>query len=165
VPAHFGVETPAQLAESIHRREIPMRAVISLAPVVYAEAADDAVAAEIVDHLAAEVVDLARVALERLGLTDETVEVMLGGGMFRSGDPRLLGAIDRGLRGVGPGLSARVTDSPPIVGAALLGLDEVGGSSEAAARVRAELGAAVDRLEHSAGGDDDVPAGAYLEVE
>ena len=41
VPAHFGVETPAQLAESIHRREIPMRAVIGLAPVVFAEAADD----------------------------------------------------------------------------------------------------------------------------
>ena len=118
--------TPAQLAEAIHRREIPMRAVIGLAPVVFAEAADDAVAAEIVDHLAAEVVNLARVALERLGLTDETVEVMLGGGMFRSRDPRLLGAIDRGLRGVGPGLSARVTDSPPIVGAALLGLDAVG---------------------------------------
>jgi N-acetylglucosamine kinase-like BadF-type ATPase len=165
VPAYFGVETPAQLAESIHRREIPMRSVIGLAPVVFAEAADDPVAAEIVDHLAAEVVNLARVALERLGLTDETVEVMLGGGLFRSRDPRLLGEIDRGLRGVGPALSARVTDSPPIVGAALLGLDEVGGDVEAAPRLRAELGAAVDRLEHSAGGDDDVPAGAYLEVE
>jgi N-acetylglucosamine kinase-like BadF-type ATPase len=165
VPAHFGVETPAQLAESIHRREIPMRAVIGLAPVVFAEAADDSVAAEIVDHLAAEVVNLARVALERLGLTDEIVEVMLGGGMFRSRDARLLGAIDRGLRGVGPGLSARVTDSPPIVGAALLGLDAVGGDSNAATRIRAELGAAVERLEQSAGGDDDVPAGAYLGVE
>jgi N-acetylglucosamine kinase-like BadF-type ATPase len=142
-----------------------MRAVIGLAPVVFAEAADDPVAAEIVDHLAAEVVNLARVALERLGLTDETVEVMLGGGLFRSRDRRLLEEIDRGLRGVGPGLSARVTDSPPIVGAALLGLDEVGGDGDAAARLRAELGAAVDRLEHGTGGDDDVPAGAYLEVE
>jgi N-acetylglucosamine kinase-like BadF-type ATPase len=165
VPAYFGVETPAQLAESIHRREIPMRAVTGLAPVVFAEATDDPVAAEIVDHLAAEVVNLARVALERLDLTDELVEVMLGGGLFRSRDPRLLGEIDRGLRGVGPALSARVTDSPPIVGAALLGLDEVGGDPDAAARLRAELGAAVDRLEQSAGGDDDVPAGAYLEVE
>jgi len=165
VPAHFGLHTPAQLAEAIHRREIPMRAVIGLAPVVFAEGADDAVAAEIVDHLAAEVVNLARVALDRLGLTDETVEVMLGGGMFQSRDPRLLGAIDRGLRGVGPGLSARVTDSPPIVGAALLGLDEVGGDSDAGDRVRAELGAAVERFEQSTSGDDEVLAETYLEVE
>ena len=75
---------------------------IGLAPLVFAEAADDAVAAEIVDRLAAEVVTLARVALERLDLTRRAVEVMLGGGMFRSRDARLLEAIDRGLRDVGP---------------------------------------------------------------
>ena len=67
MPGHFGLRTPTELAEAIHRRSIPMRAVIELAPVVFAEAADDAVAAEIVDRLADEVVTLARVALTRLG--------------------------------------------------------------------------------------------------
>jgi hypothetical protein len=107
------------------------------------------------------------VALERLSLTNETVEVMLGGGLFRSRDPRLVGAIDRGLREVGPGVSARVTDSPPIVGAALLGLDEVGAGEEARGRLRSELGAAVDRFEQSPVVDDDggLLAEAYLEVE
>ena len=41
---------------------------LELAPVVFAEAEGDAVAAEIVDRLAAEVVALARVAVTRLSL-------------------------------------------------------------------------------------------------
>ena len=101
------LRTPSQLAEAIHRREIPARSVIGLAPLIFAEAAADPVAAEIVDRLAAEVVTLARVALEQLDLTGESVEVMLGGGMFRSRDARLLEAIDRGLRDIGPAVSAR----------------------------------------------------------
>jgi N-acetylglucosamine kinase-like BadF-type ATPase len=167
IPSHFGLATPAELAEAIHRREIPVRSVVELAPVVFGEATEDAVAAAIVDRLAEEVVNLARVALERLGLTDEPVEVMLGGGMFRSRDRLLLEAIERGLRGVGPNLSARVTDSPPIVGAALLGLDAVGGSDEARARISDELDTAVERLEPSSAsnGDGGIPAGAYMEVE
>jgi hypothetical protein len=83
--------------------------------------------------------------------------------MFRSRDARLLEAIDRGLRDIGPGLSAHVTDSPPIVGAALLGLDAVGADEEAARRIRAELSVAVDRCEANAVAGD--PADAYLEVE
>ena len=92
---------------------------------------------------------------------------MLGGGLFRSRDPRLLAAIDRGLLGVGPGVSARVTDSPPIVGAALLGLDAVAADEQARDRLRAELGAAVERYEQTAIGEDDgdILAEAYLEVE
>lgn len=170
IPAHFGLATPAQLAEAIHRREIPMRSVIDLAPVVFAEAAVDAVAADIVDRLAAEVVTLARVALERLDLTNETVEVMLGGGMFRSDDTRLFDAVQRGLADVGPGLSARTTDSPPIVGAALLGLDAADADNEAEDRLREQLGEAVDRFEEESIVDDSadnsgILARAYLEVE
>src|SRR6185369_15909381 len=48
VPAHFGLEAPSKLAEAIHFGQIAQRRVIELAPVVLAEAADDAVAAEIV---------------------------------------------------------------------------------------------------------------------
>jgi hypothetical protein len=41
----------------------------------------------------------------------------------------------------------RTTSSPPIVGAALLALDRLGGGAEAQRRVRRELGAAVERVE------------------
>ena len=168
VPAHFGLQTPSQLAEAIHRRQISMRSVIEVAPVVFAEAANDAVAAEIVDRLAAEVVTLARVALERLGLTQEPVEVMLGGGLFRTRDERLLAAVAHGLEWVGPALTARVTESPPIVGAALLGLDAIGTAPEAHVRLREELGAAAEQFEDGSALDANgagILADAYVEVE
>ncbi|MGH2996146.1 MAG: N-acetylglucosamine kinase [Gaiellaceae bacterium] len=145
VPAHFGLRTPTELAEAIHRGHIPQRRVIELAPAVLAEAAADSVAAEIVDRLAAEVVALARVALARLELDQQPVEVLLGGGLLQTADGRLVAAIGEGLREVGPAITVRAATSPPIVGAALLGLDELGAGQDAQARLRRELGAAVAR--------------------
>ncbi len=147
VPAHFGLSTPSDLAEAIHRGRIGQRRVIELAPLVLAEAADDAVAAEIVQKLAAEVVALARVALTRLDLTKESVEVLLGGGVLQDVDGDLLAAIDAGLREEAPAATVRPTASPAIVGAALLGLDELTVGREAQERLRRELGEAFSQLE------------------
>jgi N-acetylglucosamine kinase-like BadF-type ATPase len=147
VPAHFGLETPTDLAEAIHVGRIQQRRVIELAPLVLAEGADDAVAAGIVARLADEVVALARVALARLELTSEPVEVLLGGGVLQSVDGDLLAAIEGGLRAVGPAITVRPTATPAIVGAALLGLDELDATAEAQARLRRELGDAFSRVE------------------
>jgi N-acetylglucosamine kinase-like BadF-type ATPase len=147
VPKHFGLSAPHELAEEIHRRRVDPRRLEELPPVVFAEAADDVVAAEIVDRLAAEVVALARVALERLELQRESAEVLLGGGLLQAGDGRLLDAIETGLREVAPTVVVRQTTSPPIVGAALLALDELGADGKAQERLRRELGAAAERLE------------------
>ena len=144
VPAHFGLETPLELALAIHGGRVASRRLIELAPVVFAAAAHDAVAAGIVERLASEVVALARVAITRLDLANEPVEVLLGGGLLRAGDGRLLGAIEEGLRDVGEHIEVHRTASPPIVGAALFGLDALGADEEARARVRFELAAAVD---------------------
>src|SRR5207247_3851169 len=81
VPAHFGLETPTQLAEAFHHGELKERRIIDLAPIVVAEAAHDETAAAIVARLAEEVVTMIRVALERLGLLDGPVAVVLGGGL------------------------------------------------------------------------------------
>ncbi|MFL5952188.1 MAG: N-acetylglucosamine kinase [Gaiellaceae bacterium] len=139
VPAYFGLEAPSQLAEAIHFGQIPQRRVIELAPVVLAEATDDAVAAEIVQRLAAEVVALARVALKRLGLTNDRVEVLLGGGVLQDADGDLLAAIDKGVRADAPDAIVRPTASAAIVGAALLGLDELDAGADAQRRLRAEF--------------------------
>jgi N-acetylglucosamine kinase-like BadF-type ATPase len=147
VPAHFGLERPQELAEAIHRSLVPLRRVQELPPVVFAEAADDPVARSIVEHLADEVVALARVALERLELQDEPVEVLLGGGLLQSGDGILLAAIEDGLQSVNPAVVTRKPWSPPIVGAALLALDELGADADARDRVREELRAAVEQRE------------------
>jgi len=66
---------------------------------------------------------------------------------MRSADGRLLDRIASGLQGVSDGMVLRRTSQPPIVGAALLGLDDVGSGKDAQERLRAELGAAVERLE------------------
>lgn len=145
VPAHFGYDSPRAVAYAIHVGELAPRRLVELARVVLDS--DDPVALEIGDRLADEVVAFARAAVNRLGLADAAVEVLVGGGLMRSADARLLGRIEQGLRAVGPGLELRRTSEPPIVGAALLGLDELGAGADAQARVRDELGAAVERLE------------------
>jgi N-acetylglucosamine kinase-like BadF-type ATPase len=139
VPAHFGLRTPTELAEAMHVGRIPTRRVLELAPVVFDEAERDAIAASILDRLADEVVALARVALERLELTHQPVEVLLGGGLLRAAPAGLARAIADGLRAVGPAIVPRIVPDPPIVGAALLGLDELGAPPEAHERARAEL--------------------------
>jgi len=152
VPAHFGLEAPSKLAEEIHRGAIPMARLAELPPVVFAAARDDAVAAGIVERLADEVVALSRVAIERLDLSGEPVEVLLGGGLLQAGDGRLLDAIKAGMREVSPAIQVHRSSSRPIVGAALLALDALGASPEALARAREEIGSA-------AGGVEGVPVG------
>jgi hypothetical protein len=78
-------------------------------------------------------------ALRRLELTDQPVEVLLGGGLFQRADTALVDAIRIALGAVGPAITVRATASAPIVGAALLGLDDLGAGSEAQERVRREL--------------------------
>jgi N-acetylglucosamine kinase-like BadF-type ATPase len=147
VPAHFELATPTELAEAIHHGRIPQKRLGELPRAVFAEAGQDEVAAAIVQRLADEVVALARVALERLDLTEEPVEVLLGGGLLRPGNGTLESAIEAGLREVGNAITVRNTESPPIVGAALLGLDELGADTQAQERARRELDEAVAALE------------------
>ena len=139
VPRRFELETPMRLAEEIHAGRIDHRRVIELAPVVFAEAEHDSEAGAIVDRLAEEVVTMIRVTLERLDLGQEPVPVALGGGLMQSRDPRLIGAVKAGLARVAPTATVHVTSSPPIVGAALLGLDELGAGDGARERLRREL--------------------------
>jgi N-acetylglucosamine kinase-like BadF-type ATPase len=158
VPRHFGLELPSTLALEIHAGRIAQRRMIEVAPVVFAEAAHDGVAAAIVARLAEEIVALARAALARLGLERTAVEVVLGGGLLRSGDPRLLAAVEEGLAAVGSAVTVHPATAPPVVGAALHGLDRLGSNDAAKERLRRELTAAVDR------GREPWAAGAALEA-
>jgi N-acetylglucosamine kinase-like BadF-type ATPase len=139
VPAHFGLATPSEVAEAIHLGHIPQRRLVELAPVVFDQAGADPVAAGLVDRLADEVLALAEVALRRLELLDQPAEVLLGGGLFQRADGTLVDSIRIGLGALGGDITVRATSQPPIVGAALLGLDDLGAGSEAQERVRREL--------------------------
>jgi N-acetylglucosamine kinase-like BadF-type ATPase len=141
VPAYFGLESPSELAEAVHFGRIDGARAMELAPVVVAAAADDPVAAAILDRLAVEVVALARVAIRRLGLENEPVDVLLGGGLLRRPAPGLLASIERGLAEVGPRITVQATSAPPILGAALLALDALDAEPSAYERVRSQLAA------------------------
>ncbi len=139
VPAHLGFVTPTELARAYTAGKIVFHDLRTLAPLTFEAAADDAVAASILDRLADEVAAMAVTALGRLGLIDEPVEVVLGGGLLQSGNERLLGQIDERIHAAGPALRVKIADVPPIVGAALLALDELGADADAQRRLRAEL--------------------------
>jgi N-acetylglucosamine kinase-like BadF-type ATPase len=139
VPAYFGLDTPDAVAEAIHLHKLDGRRVIELPPLVFAEAAHDPVAAGIVEHLVVEIVALVRASLTRLDLTQEHVQVALGGGVARNLDERALEQIKAELHEVGPHIELRPTSAPPVLGAALSALDELGAGAAAQARVRIEL--------------------------
>lgn len=146
VPAHFGLARPLELTEAVHFERIARERLVELAPLVLEQAGSDSAAAAIVDRLVAEVVAFARAALTRLELTGEPAEVLLGGGLLQAGNARLLEGIEAGLSEVGPEITARVNEAPPIVGAALLALDEIGARETAKERLRQEIVEAVRRL-------------------
>ena len=142
VPEHFGYDSPIDVARAVHRRELAERRTLELAPIVLA-------AASIEQRLADEIVALARAALARLALS-EPADVVVGGGLMRSADPRLLARIEDGLAELSPAATLRRTELPPIVGAALLALDEIGAGPAAHSRARVELITAVASREHAA---------------
>ena len=141
VPAHFGVHRPWSVLEGIRNGLIARdRVVLELPPLVFAAAANgDAVARSIVDALADEVVTMVVASLRRLRLLRTEVDVTLGGGVFRAEDPAFVTRIRAGVCETAPNARVAVLDGPPVVGAALLGLDHAGARDGAAARLRGQL--------------------------
>jgi N-acetylglucosamine kinase-like BadF-type ATPase len=148
VPTHFGFETPLELAAAIHLDGLDRQRIGELAPLVLAAAREDDVATGIAERLVSEAIAFVRVTLEQLGLLGEPADVVLGGGLFQN-DGWLVERVSERMAEVAPAASVRLVDSAPIVGAALLGLDELGAPAAARERVRRELGAAAG---DSAGG-------------
>ncbi|MGN6797903.1 MAG: N-acetylglucosamine kinase, partial [Gaiellaceae bacterium] len=139
VPAHFNLAAPSDIAQAIHRGQLAERRLLELAPLVFELAANDAVAASIVDRQVAEIVALVRVSAERLRLQEEVFDVVLGGGLLQHAAPSLVAAIAQGVHLTAPGAVVRPTAAPAILGSALLVLDGLGASNEAKQKVRKEL--------------------------
>ncbi|MFC9477646.1 N-acetylglucosamine kinase [Streptomyces fimicarius] len=138
LPAHFGLDSMYGLIEALHRGGIPLERRHELTPVLFATAADgDPVAGALVERLAEEVVAMASVALNRLGLLEEEVPVLLGGSVLAARHPQLNDRIAGLLAARAPKAEVRVVSEPPVLGAALLGLDRTGAGPEARRRLRA----------------------------
>ena len=138
VAAHFGVPTVRDVALGIHRGKIGERELLELAPVLLAIAREgDEVARDLVRRQAEEICVMAVVVMRRLGLTTRATPVVLGGGLMTARDPLLLAEITERFAAAAPQASVSVVAIPPVAGAALLGLDQVGARPEAERRLRA----------------------------
>jgi N-acetylglucosamine kinase-like BadF-type ATPase len=128
VPAHFDLVRPAAVTRAMYDGRIPERRVGELSPVVFAAATEgDAVARLIVDRLADELATMATALIRRLRLRRLDPEIVLGGGVFRATDPGFYERLEHGIRAVAPDARLVRQSSPPVAGAALLGLDRRAG--------------------------------------
>ena len=145
VPAHFGLETPHELAEAIHRGRDP-GAAAARAAAGRASPRRSATRSRPRSSSGSRARS-SRWRASRSSGSSSSDEPRRGAARrrpARSGDGRLIER-DRGraARGSAPGRRVRRADSPPIVGAALLGLDALGAGPRRRRALRAELEAAV----------------------
>ncbi len=140
VPRHFGKRRPRQVMEAMYFGRLRYDRLVELPPLVFAAAeSGDAVARSIVDRQADEIATMATAAIKKLRMRDLDVHVVLGGGIFRNEFAPFFERIDDGIRRVAPRGEIVVLKAPPVVGAALIGLDRLGAPKAAYARVRAAL--------------------------
>ena len=127
VPAHFGVRRAFDLSRAIYEERIAPRRLEELAPVVFAAAANgDGVARGIADRLADELAVMATAIARRLRVASRDADVVLSGGVLRTNErgfhARLAERVHAGI----PRARLVRLDQRPVLGAALLGLDELG---------------------------------------
>ena len=141
VPAHFGLRRPIDVTLAIYREQLPVRRLDELAPLVYQEArGGDTAAGEIVDALGEEIATMAIAVARRLRLVRAAPDVVLGGGMVASGEPRLIDRVRRRLATQLAGAELHVLDRPPVLGALLLALDAAHPTGTVAAEARLRAG-------------------------
>jgi N-acetylglucosamine kinase-like BadF-type ATPase len=133
----MGVGSIAELTEQLHFGTRSLTDLAVLSPGVFdAARRGDEVAGAIVDRQADEVVAFARASLIRLDLLDSDVPVVLGGGVIRAADERMMSRIGERLAADAPKARIVLVSAPPIVGAGLLALESAGASRAALDRAR-----------------------------
>ncbi|MBT2227493.1 BadF/BadG/BcrA/BcrD ATPase family protein [Nonomuraea sp. NEAU-A123] len=135
---HFAVRTVEELILEIHFGRLEESRLHELTPGVFATAAaGDPIARSLVERQAEEITVLAEVCLRRLDLLETPTEVVLGGGILQARDPLLTALLDASFAARAPRAKILVADVPPIVGAALNGLEHLGATDLAKTRLRA----------------------------
>ena len=135
------VAWPSRLGREQLRERLP--------PIVFAAAADgDLVAGSIVDDVADEVVAWAVAMIRRLHLTRRDVPVVLSGGIIRTSYTPFHDRIRTGIKAVAPAARIVPLAAPPVLGAALLGLDrrELSAGERLAAEARLRDALTFERL-------------------
>ena len=99
-------------------------------------------AQRLVDDIADELAAFATASIRRLSLEEEPVPFTLAGGLARGAADLLVPRVTDLVRAIAPAAEVSVLHAPPVLGAALLGLDRLAPGDHAAAdRLRTEIGA------------------------
>jgi N-acetylglucosamine kinase-like BadF-type ATPase len=140
VPAHLATSDPEAALTGLYTGAIPYARLFELARVLLDAAAEgDGPAREAADTLADEIVAFIRAAVVRLELQDEPVEVVLGGGIFETTDAGFHARVAAGVHAVAPRAVLVRLDAPPVLGAALIGLDAEDAPARSLAALRQAL--------------------------
>ena len=150
VPAHVGLGSAEEVLEAIYGGSVSFSTLPELAKVVLQAAeAGDGPAHEAVAYLAREAATMAVAAITRLDVGDAPVEVVVGGGIFES--PLFARLVLEDIRRHTPAAALRPIVRPPVVGAALLGLDALAEGPEAEEQLMATLPDRASFPEHHGG--------------
>jgi N-acetylglucosamine kinase-like BadF-type ATPase len=140
VPEHFGMSRPTAVMEAVYLGRLDYSRMSELAPlVVKAATRGDVVARAMLDEMVEEIVVTANAAIKRLRLADTDVHVVLGGGVLRGAQKDVLDRIRAGIQQVAPRARTLPLEAPPVLGAALIGLDELRAPRTAQGRLRSTL--------------------------
>jgi N-acetylglucosamine kinase-like BadF-type ATPase len=140
VAAQLGTADPEAALTGIYSGTLPYARLFELARVLLDAAAEgDAPARQAADVLADEIAAFVRAAAIRLGVQGEAVEVVLGGGIFETTDTAFHDRVAAGIHAAAPRAVIVHLDAPPVLGAALIGLDAEEASPDALATLRRTL--------------------------
>ena len=122
--ARLGFGTATECALAFHSGSLLDGQLHELVPVLFdiAESGDE-VAMDIITRQADEIVALVRVCVARLTFAHDTIPVVLGGGVLAADQPLLIDAVRVGLLQVSTRCAPQVLHAPPVMGAAVQGLN------------------------------------------
>jgi N-acetylglucosamine kinase-like BadF-type ATPase len=140
VPAHFEMSRPTAVMQAVYVGALGEHRLTELAPVVFhAALAGDDVARALIAEMTEEIVVTANAAIRRLHVARRDVRVVLGGGVLRAAGDQLIASITAGIHSVAPAAVVTRLTAPPVLGAALIGLDRLRASATARRRIRSSL--------------------------
>jgi N-acetylglucosamine kinase-like BadF-type ATPase len=143
--SEFELPTVEAVGQAIHYRRVREQRLGALAPAVLRAAEDgDAISRALVSRLAEEIALSACRALRDLGLIERPADVVLGGGMLRSGTGLLNEEAKTRIDYRAPAATVVVPSEPPALGAALEALHAAGAPPEAADRLRGAFAAGLE---------------------
>jgi N-acetylglucosamine kinase-like BadF-type ATPase len=137
VTQHFGYRRAYDLTYALYRGRVAESRLRELAPLVFETATGgDAVARSIVNRMADEVAGMAVAMIRRLRLARTDVEVVLAGSVMRNRDQAFFDRVEASVLKVVRRAKLRRVRERPVLGAALIGLDQLSLPDHDAAEAR-----------------------------